>query len=158
MNRFYYSLPTHYKLTTNLLPACYKLATKILQSLQSLQSLQALWPSTRSSTKSLLWTGFTTKLLQTSTNLYSSTRDWLRNPEFADEGKTLSYERENGSTRLREQRGSKERGTRGRKEGQDGGWKENCTWGWTPEGVWWYASDVQKEYRPSRRYTVTANS
>ena len=44
-------LPTHYKLTTNLLPACYKRATKILQSLQS---LQALWPSTRSSTKSLL--------------------------------------------------------------------------------------------------------
>ena len=40
MNRFYYSLPTHYKLTT--------------------------------------------KVLQTSTNLYSSTRVWLRNPEFAD--------------------------------------------------------------------------
>ena len=41
MNRFYYSLPTHYKLTT--------------------------------------------KVLQTSTNLYSSTRVWLRNPEFADD-------------------------------------------------------------------------
>ena len=40
MNRFYYSLPTHYKLTT--------------------------------------------KVLQTSTDLYSSTRVWLRNPEFAD--------------------------------------------------------------------------
>src|ERR1700761_2895329 len=40
MNKFYYSLPTHYKLTT--------------------------------------------KVLQTSTNLYSSTRVWLRNPEFAD--------------------------------------------------------------------------
>ena len=40
MNRFYYSLPTYYKLTT--------------------------------------------KVLQTSTNLYSSTTVWLRNPEFAD--------------------------------------------------------------------------
>ena len=42
MNKFYYSLLTHYKLTT--------------------------------------------KILQTSTNLYSSTRVWLRNPEFADGG------------------------------------------------------------------------
>ena len=41
MNKFYYSLPTHYKLTI--------------------------------------------KVLQTSTNLYSSTRVWLHNPEFADE-------------------------------------------------------------------------
>src|ERR1700761_1542301 len=40
MNKFYYSLRTHYKQTT--------------------------------------------KVLQTSTNLYSSTRVWLRNPEFAD--------------------------------------------------------------------------
>ena len=46
MNRFYYSLPTHYKLTT--------------------------------------------KVLQTSTNLYSSTRVWLHNPEFADANKQPS--------------------------------------------------------------------
>ena len=53
MNKFYYSLPTHYKLTT--------------------------------------------KVLQTSTNLYSSTRVWLRNPEFADVTRNArNFERKDG--------------------------------------------------------------